>query len=157
MKNENQNENQLKKLLLGALGEKIVAKFLRDSGHTVNESLYMFDSTKDLEVDGELIEVKTQVPFMIYDSFAVDINQMNKIKNSNKVYWVSVPLTKVDDVLAGYVFEMDPTVASSFSHRLNNGKEIACFKRNQPGMKIVYQIKDKKILNHLRELSTSYL
>lgn len=150
-------EQDLKKILLGTLGEKIVAKLLRDRGLTVNESLYMFDSSKDMEVDGENVEVKTQMPFLILDSFAVSINQMNKIQNSSRVYWVSVPPTKVHDVMGGFIFEMDPKVASGFLYRLKNGREVMCFKRNQDGMKIVHQIKDQKLLNHLTELSTSYL
>lgn len=151
------NDTKLKKTLLGVLGEKIVAKYLRDRGHNVSESLYMFDSSKDLEVDGEMVEVKTQVPFLIYDSFAVSIDQINKIQKSHKVYWVSVPPTKVNDVMCGFVFEMDPKVATGFMHRLKNGREVMCFKRNQDGMKIVHQIKDQKLLKHLQELSTSYM
>lgn len=151
------NETKLKNTLLGMLGEKIVAKHLRDCGHNVNESLYMFDSDMDMTVDGKPIEVKTQVPFLMYDSFTVNTNQVNKIQNSHRVYWVSVPPGKASDVLSGSVFEMDPKVATNFSHMLNNGREIICFKRNQEGMKIVYQIKDKKLINHLKELSTSYL
>lgn len=150
-------ETKLKNALLGMLGEKIVAKHLRDCGHTVNESLYMFDSNMDMIVDGNPVEVKTQVPLLMYDSFAVSVNQMNKIKKSHKVYWVSVPPTKVSDILSGSVFEMDPKVVTSFSHKLKNGREIMCFRRNQEGMKIVYQIKDQTLINHLKELSTSYL
>jgi hypothetical protein len=150
-------EAELKKTLLGILGEKIVAKYLRDRGHVVNESLYMFDSSKDMEVDGHHIEVKTQTPFLIHDAFAVSVNQINKIRNSHRVYWVSVPPTKVSDILAGYVFEMDPNNVKSFLYKLKSGREIICFRRNQEGMKIVYQIKDQKLLNHLQELSTSYM
>jgi hypothetical protein len=151
------NETKLKNALLGMLGEKIVAKHLRDCGHVVNESLYMFDSNMDMTVDGKHIEIKTQVPLLIYDSFAVNINQMNKIQKSHKVYWVSVPPSTVSDNLSGAVFEMDPTIATSFLHKLKNGREIMCFRRNQEGMKIIYQIKDQTLINHLRELSTSYL
>jgi hypothetical protein len=150
-------ETKLKNALLGMLGEKIVAKHLRDCGHSVNESLYMFDSDMDMTVDGKPVEIKTQVPFLMYDSFTVGINQMNKIQNSHKVYWVSVPPGNASDILSGAVFEMDPKVATSFLHRLNNGREIMCFRRNQEGMKIVYQIKDQKLISHLKELSTSYL
>ena len=150
-------EAELKRTLLGMLGEKIVAKYLRDCGHSVNESLYMFDTSKDMEVDGNNVEVKTQTPFLIHDAFGISINQMNKIQNSHRVYWVSVPPTKIADPLAGYVFEMDPKVARSFSYRLRTGREVMCFKRIQEGMKIVYQIKDQKLLDHLRDLSTSYL
>lgn len=56
-------ENELKKTLLGILGEKIVAKYLRDKGHEVNESLYMFDSSKDMLVDGNCVEVKHKFLF----------------------------------------------------------------------------------------------
>jgi hypothetical protein len=150
-------ENELKKTLLGILGEKIVAKYLRDKGHEVNESLYMFDSSKDMIVDGNYVEVKTQVPFLIHDAFGISINQMNKIQNSHKVYWVSVPPSKIHDNLSGYVFEMDPKVAKSFLYRLKTGREVMCFKRNQEGMKVVYQVKDQRLLQHLQELSTSYL
>lgn len=150
-------ETKLKNTLLGMLGEKIVAKHLRDCGHSVNESLYMFDSDMDMTVDGKPIEVKTQVPLLMYDSFTVNTNQINKIQNSHRVYWVSVPPTKASDILSGTVFEMDPKIATSFLHKLNNGREIICFRRNQEGMKIVYQIKDEKLINHLKELSTSYL
>jgi hypothetical protein len=151
------NEQDLKKLLLGMLGEKIVAKHLRDCGHIVNESLYMFDSNMDMTVDGKPIEIKTQVPFLMYNSFAVSTNQINKIQKSHRVYWVSVPPGKASDILSGAVFEMDPKVATGFLHKLNNGREIMCFRRDQEGMKIVYQIKDQKLINHLKELSTSYL
>ena len=151
------SEKKLKNTLLGVLGERIVAKYLRDNGHHVNESLYMFDSSKDLIVDGNLVEVKTQVPLLMHDSFAVNINQVNKIQNSHKVYWVSVPPSKVSDNLAGYVFEMDPKIAVGYTLKLKTGREIICFKRNQNGMKIIYQIKDQNLLKHLQELSTSYL
>jgi hypothetical protein len=39
-----------KKVLLGMLGEKIVAKHFRDNGHHVEESLNVFDSDKDIFV-----------------------------------------------------------------------------------------------------------
>lgn len=150
-------EKNLKKTLLGMLGERIIAKHLRGKGHTVTESLNVFDSEKDFDVDGYKVEVKTQVPFLIKDSFSISPNQLNKIQNSKYVYWVSVPPTKVNDTLSGYVFKMDPNVAKFERYSLKNGKEMISFKRNQPGMEIVDKIKDSKLLEHLKELSTSYL
>lgn len=147
----------LKKTLLGMLGERIIAKHLRERGHTVTESLNVFDSEKDLDVDGYKVEVKTQVPFIIKDSFSISRNQLNKIQNSKYVYWVSVPPTKVHDNLSGCIFKMDPNTAKFERYRLNSGKEMIAYKRNQPGMEIVDQIDNTQLLNHMKELSTSYL
>jgi len=149
-------KNDLKKTLLGMLGEKIVAKHLRDRGCTVNESLNIFDSEKDMEVDGNKVEVKTQVPFLMMNSFTISISQLRKIQNSHRVYWISVPPGKAHDALAGYIFEMDPAIAHGHRYTLKNGREMVAYKRNQPGMNIVGQIKDQKLLSHLTELSTSY-
>jgi len=52
---------------------------------------------------------------------------------------------------------MDPTVAKYERYKLKNGREMLAFKRNQLGMDIVDQIKDKSLLDHMKELSTSYL
>ncbi len=150
-------EKNYKKILLGMLGEKVVAKYLRDRGHEVNESLNVFDSAKDMVVDGENVEVKTQAPFIIHDSFSIATNQLTKIQNSHRVYWVCVPLSKTYDAYAGFIFEMDPKVAKHHTIRLKSGREMVCFKRNQPGMTIVHKIKDQKLFEHLKELSSSYL
>jgi len=150
-------KNDLKKHLLGMLGERIIAKHLRERGHSVIESLNVFDSEKDLDVDGDKVEVKTQVPFLIKNAFSISPNQLNKIKNSKFVYWISVPPTKMPDSLAGFIFKMDPTVAKYERYKLKNGREMLAFKRNQLGMDIVDQIKDKSLLDHMKELSTSYL
>lgn len=150
-------KTDLKKVLLGILGEKIVAKYLRDCGNLVNESLNIFDSEKDMDVNGERVEVKTQVPLLYMDAFTISYNQLNKIKGAHRVYWVSVPPTKYDDVLGGCVFEMDPLIAESFMVKMRDGREMIGFKRNQKGMKMVYQIKDQKLLSHLKELNSSYM
>lgn len=147
----------LKHTLLGILGERIIAKLLRHHGHAVDESLDMFDSIMDMQVDGKPVEVKTLVPLLIHNSFAVNINQYEKIKNADKVYWISVPPSKITDELSGCIFEMDPKIAKHFTYKLKNGRELMCFKRKQDGMKIIKRLRNKKLLNHLQKLSTSYL
>lgn len=150
-------EINYKKVLLGILGEKIVAKHFRDSGHQVDESLDIFDSEKDMLIDGNKIEVKTNVPLIYYDSFSFSKSQYNKIINSHRVYWVSVPLQTQEDPYAGCIFEMDPKVATLHTITFNSGKSTIGLRRNQNGMKVVYKIKDPLLLNHLKSLSTSYL
>ena len=148
----------VQKHLLGMIGERIVASHLRKSGCDVEESLNVFDSEKDLLVDGYKCEVKTQVPIMIEDSFAVSTRQRGKIMDSHRVYWISVPL-KAYDELAGCVFEMNPRDESLKAYRwtTHSGREAICFPRRQSAMKLLFKIEDTAILEQLRELSTSYL
>jgi hypothetical protein len=146
-----------KKVLLGMLGEKIVAKHFRDSGHHVEESLNVFDSDKDMVIDGMNVEVKTNVPLIYYDSFSIPKSQYNKIINAHRVYWVSVPLQTKDDQFEGCIFEMDPKVAKLHTIRFNSGKTVIGLKRQQEGMRVIHVIKDESLLKHLKELSSSYL
>ena len=146
-----------KKVLLGMLGEKIVAKHFRDNGHQVEESLNVFDSDKDMIIDGNNVEVKTNAPLIYYDSFSFPKSQYNKIMNAHRVYWVSVPLQTMDDTFTGCIFEMDPKVAKLHKITFKTGKETIGLKRQQEGMRVIHVIKDATLLKHLRDLSSSYL
>ncbi len=147
------------KVLLGLLGERIVAHFLRASGHTVVEPLNVFDEEKDMMVDGNNVEVKTQVPLVVEDSFAISPKQKMKVMGCHRVYFVSVPLIKDADELAGYVFEMDPADPKLKAHRwhANDGRKMVCFPRRQSALKIIGVVKDQMLLEQMRKLSTSYL
>ena len=146
-------------LLLGMLGERIVARWLRETGHVVEESLDMYDSRKDCLCDGLPVEVKTQVPLISQDSFSVGIRQMQKIRAVHRVYWVSVPLLSGADELAGHIYEMDPTDPLLKAHRwsTHDGSEMVCFPRRQAALRHVHTIDDPDLLNQLRTLSTSVL
>lgn len=146
-----------KRVLLGILGEKIVAKHFRDSGHQVEESLDVFDSDKDMIIDGNNVEVKTNAPLIYYDSFSFPKSQYNKIINSHRVYWVSVPLQTQEDPFAGCIFEMDPKVAKLHTIKFRSGTTAIGLRRQQEGMKVIYKIEDPKLLKQLKELSSSYL
>lgn len=147
-----------RRILLGMIGERIVAYYLRKDGHDVEESLNVYDSEKDMLVDGLPVEVKTQVPIMIEDSFGIALSQKAKLFSCHRVYFVSVPL-KATDELAGCIFEMDPRDPDLKAHRweTNTGRPMVCFPRRQKSLKLIYQIKDNDILEQLRKLSTSYL
>lgn len=149
----------VRKILLGMIGERIVAAYLRSQGYCVEESLDVFDSEKDLLVDGKKVEVKTQAPIMVEDSFGISPRQKDKVMSSHKVYFVSVPLQRVADPLAGVIFEMDPQDPSLKIHKWHTikGREVLCFPRRQAAMKQVHRITDEKILKQLTQLSTSYL
>jgi hypothetical protein len=147
-----------RKILLGILGERIVAKLLRDNGHTVEESLDIFDPVKDLLVNGRPVEVKTQVPLLFKDAFTIIPNQLTKIRSAHAVYWVSVPPTKTYDNCAGYVYQLNPRADMQFSMwASSSGKDAVIIPRKQPAMKVVHVIKDEAILKQLKQLSSSYL
>lgn len=148
-----------RKILLGVIGERIVASILRKQGMVVEESLNVFDTEKDMLVDDNRVEVKTQVPIMIEDSFGVTMNQKNKIMNSHRVYFVSVPPQRNQDPLAGSIFEMDPGNPQLKAHkwRTHSGREMLCFPRRQPAMKLIHQITDEVVLQQLKDLSTTYM
>lgn len=150
-------EIDYKKVLLGMLGEKIVAKHFRDSGHQVEESLDVFDSTKDMIIDGNNVEVKTNAPLLYYDSFSILKNQYNKIMNSHRVYWLSVPLQTKEDQFAGCIFEMDPKIAKPHLITFGSGNKVIGLRRQQEGMNVICKIEDPTLLKHLKNLSTSYL
>jgi hypothetical protein len=147
-----------RKILLGIMGERIVAQHLRKLGHDVEESLNVFDSEKDMLVDGLPVEVKTQVPIMVEDSFGIAPSQKAKIYTCHRVYFISVPL-KGHDELAGCVYEMDPRDESLKAHRWSThaGREMIFFTRRQKAMKHIFTIDNEDILEQLRKLSTSYL
>ena len=75
------DKNKVCNVMLGMMGERIVAKILRDRGQQVEESLDPFDAEKDMFVDGERVEVKTQVPILTENSFAVSVRQRTKLYN----------------------------------------------------------------------------
>jgi len=147
----------VKKVMLGMVGEKIVAQYLRNQGHAVEESLDPFDSEKDMFMDGNKIEVKTQVPFMVEDSFAIHPSQLPKIHGNHKVYFVSVPPTKNFDPNGGWIYELTDTQNFKCHRRtLSSGRETLCIPRNQTAMQKIMKIKDANLIKTLQDLSTSY-
>jgi hypothetical protein len=148
----------VKKVMLGMTGERIVAHLLRKQGHIVEESLDPFDTEKDMLMDGLRIEVKTQVPFLVEDSFAVSPSQLKKICNSHRVYFLSVPPSKNADPNSGCIYELDTTQEFKCHRRvLANGRETVCIPRNQAHIKVIGRVTDPKLLNTLKQLSTSYI
>ena len=123
-----EQEDGERKILLGLIGERIVAHYLRNMGHVVEESLNVFDTEKDMMVDGKPVEVKTQVPKRT-DDLAGGIFEMDPSAEDLKAHrWQRI-----------------------------DGKKMICFPRRQPAMKFVAQITDQGILDQLRKLSLSYL
>jgi hypothetical protein len=84
------SENDLK-VKTGNLGEKLVAKYFRDLGHSVEESLDLLDRKKDMMIDDETCEIKTQTPWYQQKAFSVKWNQIEKCSNVDKLIFVETP------------------------------------------------------------------
>jgi len=76
---------------LGSIGEDLVADLYRRRGHQVTLSENKYDSVKDMLIDGQTCEVKTQMPFFYKRMFTIKVNQYFKCMNSDMLIWVETP------------------------------------------------------------------
>ena len=143
-------ENYQKKVL-GDIGEKIVGNYMSRIGRTVEMSTDSFDSEKDMKVNGVSLEVKTQVPFCLENSFTIRKNQLNKCLNVDYFVIVQAPCKYLNEaaiwkVKKGFTYN---TV------KLKGGGERLSIPMNQANvikkMDIVGEDKDL-----LRKYSTDY-
>ena len=83
--------NDDKRLRLGKMGEISIGNYLTEQGHKVIYSIDPYDNTGDMYVDGELAEVKTQVPWISKASFTIRSNQLKKCRTVKRLYIVALP------------------------------------------------------------------
>jgi len=76
---------------LGSIGEDLVADLFRRQGSEVALSENKYDSVKDMIVDGQTCEVKTQMPYHIKKMFTIKVDQYFKCMNADKLIWVETP------------------------------------------------------------------
>ena len=77
----------------GDIGENLVAKIYRKRGHQVTLSENYYDSVKDMLIDGQTCEVKTQKPYYLRKEFTIKPNQVSKCTNADILIWVESPST----------------------------------------------------------------
>jgi hypothetical protein len=75
----------------GELGEKLVARYYRSLGFTVEESLNLNDSKKDMLVGNKTCEVKTQQVWHKENSFSIRVNQLKKCNDVDILIFVETP------------------------------------------------------------------
>ena len=90
---------------LGSIGEEVVADLYRRQGCEVSLSENKYDSVKDMLIDGQTCEVKTQMPYFLKKMFTIKVDQYfkcmkftlpfnSKIKASSIWMKVKVPSPK---------------------------------------------------------------
>lgn len=126
--------------ILGKTGEKIISNFFSKIGKVVEHSINNFDSTKDMTVDGQKIEVKTQVPFVMKNAFTFKKNQLKKCLGVDKVIFVSVPNSIVSHYSAGKVYEIESSKLKYNFYITKDGRDMILIDINQPDMKELFQM-----------------
>ena len=132
---------------LGKAGESIISNYFSGQGMKVEISVNQFDSQKDMIVEGKVVEVKTQVPFVTKDSFTFKPNQLKKCVNADEVYFISVPTVK-RHFSEGKVYVIKGSEIQYKKHKTKDGREMILIPINQDGMKEVFEVseQEKKIL-----------
>ena len=132
---------------LGKAGESIISNYFSSRGMKVEISVNQFDSQKDMIVEGKVVEVKTQVPFVTKDSFTFKPNQLKKCVNADEVYFISVPTVK-QHFSEGKVYVIKGSEIQYKKHKTKDGREMILIPINQDAMKEVFEVseQDKKLL-----------
>ena len=139
---------------LGLTGEKIVINMLSAAGYRIKTSIKKFDSEKDLIVEDKTVEVKTQVPFVMKNSFTFKPNQLRKCRSVDVLYFVSVPPPRNKDKWSGWIFEADPKSFVTKNYTTKDGRKMILINRDQPSLRPVKKISDEEI-NELMKYTVS--
>lgn len=141
--------NQQKMLMLGNIGEKLIRYLAQEEGCEVREYPSLYDSEKDLTINGKTCEVKTQVPFFVEDAFTVKKNQIRKCKNVDILLFVESP--NKGNVIRVY---SAPKEKREFRHRkTKDGRDM--YLLDKSGMNMIYSVTDSNLANEMRQNSNS--
>lgn len=167
----NETEREHKTNAMGHVGEKIVydylkTKFTEENGfHIEWEELNKYDSKKDMRIvytktgKAKTFEVKTQVPFITKNSFSIRTNQVDKCRNVDFLFIVSVGDPSWDgdykhfnkvffcDKPSELVMSASPTITKA-------GDAMILIPIEQKGLKAVKTLNEKEI-EQLQKYSVS--
>ena len=145
--------------LIGALGEEIVDKVLKEAGFNVQKSEDKYDSEKDFLVEGLKVEVKTVVPWFTENALTIDASQYRKCYNADYVIFVCVPSKGLTNLSTnkydGNVYVVNPKEVKWKTKETRHGLAKCLIKIDQPEVRLCHKITDEKILNRMRNLTTS--
>ena len=144
---------------LGALGEEIVGKVLKEAGFDVKQSEDKYDSEKDFLIEGLKVEVKTVVPWFTENALTIHAKHYPKCFNADYVIFVCVPSKGYNnysnDKYDGNIYVVKPKEVKWIPKTTRGGIPRCMVRINQPGVLLCHKITDKKTLTKLQELTTS--
>lgn len=144
----------------GKTGETIIANYYIERGKKVLFSFDQHDEKKDLTIEGFSIEVKTMVPYFSEDAFSFRVSQLDKCKNVDIVYFVSVPADGKTHFSFGKVYRIKSDkmkYSFYYKHFGERGKaKMVMVPIKQEAMQEVFDMTEEQIAK-LQEYSTSSL
>ena len=142
----------------GKTGETIIANYYIERGKKVMFSFDQHDKNKDLTIEGLAVEVKTMVPYFSEDAFSFRVSQLDKCKNVDIVYFVSVPADGKKHFSFGKVYRIKSEkmkYSFYYKHFGERGKaKMVMVPIKQEGMQEVFDMTEEQIAK-LQEYSTS--
>jgi len=146
---------------MGTIGEKIVADFLTNKYNAeVVISKDKYDSVKDMTVNGQSCEVKTQVPWITENAFSVKRNQLKKCNNAEVLIFVEIPYSNKygkNDTINIWLSKKEdrkPFHKRPKDYKISGREMVGYSKRD---MKKLHSIDDPVQCRQLVELSNSQL
>lgn len=144
----------------GKTGETIIANYYIERGKKVMFSFDQHDNEKDLTIEGLSVEVKTMVPYFSEDAFSFRVSQLDKCKNVDIVYFVSVPADGKKHFSFGKVYRIKSEkmkYSFYYKHFGDRGKaKMVMVPIKQEAMQEVFDMTEEQIAK-LQEYSTSSL
>ena len=138
-----------KKTRLGKMGEICVGNYLTRIGHKVIYSIDPYDSSKDLIVDDQRVEVKTQIPYINQRSFTIRKNQLEKCRSVDALFFVALPSNKNSVRFSypnqGSIFLVNPKMFEYTEELTSDNNLKLLIRMDQPSVVFVEKISDEDI------------
>lgn len=119
-------DTEQKKMKTGDLGEKLVAKYYRNIGSSVEESLDLFDYEKDMMINNQPCEVKTQQRWHREGAFTIKPNQVKKCEDVDLLVIVETPSKYNNMSVVLYEFPKDKR--KFYRKQTSDGRLMYCIK-----------------------------
>lgn len=139
------------KIKTGDLGEKLVARYYRDLGYTVEESLDLFDYEKDMMINNERCEIKTQQRWHRESAFTIKPNQLKKCQEVDILVIVETPSKYNNMTVTLYEFPKDKR--NFYRRQTYDGRVMYCIKTALGTVLTTYT--DPVIINQFNRYSNS--
>jgi len=141
----------MKKVQSGALGEKLVAKYYRDQGFQVDESLDLYDRKKDMSIGELTCEVKTQQMFHVERAFSVNANQIAKCNAVDLLIFVETPSSNNGNKVN--IWKYLPENRITRIRKTKDGRTMHLY--DVSSCELLTCITDEYIINQFKEYSNS--
>lgn len=142
--------------LLGQLGENITAQYFQNEGFIVESSVSVFDRKKDMQLKsktGEVwnVEVKTQQPYHMKNSFTVLQNQVKKCKEVDILIFVETPSHQSNKRVK--IWHSPKDKREFTTTQTSDGRDM--YMLNKSDMRLLSIIDDTRIISEMQMLSLS--